>query len=77
MKIMDATNRMKIVDKLREAGRIYVGKDMVTFRNGLIYIETADFPRHPFDSHLLLDNPMTWDTFMHIYLLDKGGVIIR
>lgn len=77
MKYMDITNRMKVADKLQERGRIYVGRDMVTLRNGLIHIETADFPRHPFDSKLLLDNPMTWDTFTHIYLLDKGGVIIQ
>ena len=77
MKIMDITNRLKIADRLEERGRIYVGKDMVTIRNGLIYIETADFPRNPFDSRLLLNNPMTWDTFTHIYLLDKGSVIIK
>ena len=77
MKLMDISKRLYIADKLRECGRIYVGKDMITFRNGLVYIENNAYPKNPLDQTLMLDNPMTWDTFTHIYLLDKGSVIVR
>lgn len=76
MKFMDITDRMKIVDQLRETKRVYVGRHRVSFKNGLVHIENEAFPRSPFDSRLMLDNPMTMDTFMNIYLLDKGGAII-
>ena len=77
MKFMDAASRTKIAERLRKTGRIYIGKESISARNGLIYIETTAFPKHPLDTKLLLDNPMTWDTFTHIYLLDKGSEIIQ
>ena len=73
---MKETDRMKIADQLKETGRVYVGRHRIVFKNGLVYIENEAFPRNPFDSRLMLDNPMTMDTFMNIYLMDKGGVII-
>ena len=77
MKFMDTASRTKIAERLSKKGRIYIGKESISARNGLIYIETTAFPRHPLDTKLFLDNPMTWDTFTHIYLLDKGSEIIQ
>lgn len=77
MKFMDTVSRTKIAERLRKTGRIYIGKETISARNGLVYIDTASFPKNPLDTSLLLDNPMTWDTFTHIYLLDKGSEIIQ
>ena len=77
MKFMDTSSRTKIAERLRKTGRIYIGKESVSARNGLVHIDTTAFPKNPLDPNLLLDNPMTWDTFTHIYLLDKGSEIIR
>lgn len=76
MKIMDVTNRLKIVDKLKEDKRVYVGRHKVAVHGNLVYIENEAFPKNPFDSSLMLDNPMTMDTFMNVYLIDKGDAII-
>ena len=67
---MEITKRIEIARKLEKAGSIRIGKDVATVRNGLIYIETETPPTNPYYG-ILLDNPMTWDDFTHIYLLDK------
>ena len=76
MRFMKETDRMKIADQLKETGRVYIGRHRIVFKNGLVHIENEAFPKNPFDSRLMLDNPMTMDTFMNIYLMDKGGAII-
>lgn len=77
MQFMDTVSRTKIAERLSKKGRIYIGKESISARNGLVYIETTAFPKNPLDTKLFLDNPMTWDTFTHIYLLDKGSEIIK
>lgn len=67
---MDIIQRFEIARKLERCGSIRIGKDVATLRNGLIYIESETPPMNPYHE-ILLDNPMTWDDFTHIYLLDK------
>lgn len=67
---MDIIQRFETARKLERRGRISIGKDVAILCNGLIYIESETPPMNPYHE-VLLDNPMTWDDFTHIYLLDK------
>ena len=67
---MDFGRRLETAERLEKLGSIKVGKDKVTAINGLVYVETSELMIHPLYGYPL-DNPMTWDTFTHIYLLGK------
>lgn len=63
--------RMTIVKKLERNGTLILGNDELTLLPGnLVSVKGSNDPVHPINGDLL-DNPMTWDTFVHIYLLDK------
>lgn len=68
--------RLKEAEHLQRTGQIYISngkylrRDIATLRGGLIYIESKFPIVHPFEGYKL-DNPMTLDTFTHIYLLGK------
>lgn len=68
---MTLAGRLSVAKALEKHGRIRIGNDYAVVRNGLVYIETSSELTHPI-SATPLENPMTWDTFTHAYLLDKG-----
>ncbi len=68
--------RRKAIEQLERTGVIFVSngyrnpRDVVTLCDGLVHVE-SEFPIvHPFEGYEL-DNPMTLDTFLHLYLLNK------
>ena len=68
---MNLVERTRITIQLERNGCVKVGKDKCILKPGhLVYVETETQPIHPYDKYPL-DNPMTLDTFKHIYLLDK------
>lgn len=53
---MKIEQRLAIAARIEKRKQITVGSDKVIAFNGLVYVNKV---------------PMTWDTFTHIYLLDK------
>lgn len=53
---MNYEQRIRKAEELERKGEIKIGKDKCVAKNALVYIN---------------GNPVTWDTFTHIYLLDK------
>lgn len=71
---MNLMNRIRIEIQLERMGYVKVGKDKCILKPGrLVYVEAETPPLHPYEKYPL-DNPMTLDTFIHIYLLDKKEV---
>lgn len=73
---MNLEKRLAIAAQLDRTGTVHINngkgkpKDIVVICNSKIYVD-SQFPIvHPFEGYKL-DNPMTWDTFTHIYLLGK------
>lgn len=73
---MNFHQRIETARKLERRGKIFISngrykrRDIATVCGGLIHVE-SQFPIvHPFEGYKL-DNPMTWDTFTHLYLLRK------
>lgn len=63
-------DRYKIADQLERKGYLKIGNDEITLLPGhLVQIngskQLISFSGYP------IENPMTWDTFVHLYLLDK------
>ena len=54
MNNMTLENRLRTAERLEKQGKISIGNDIITVNNGLVYVN---------------DEPMTWDTFTHLYLL--------
>ena len=73
---MNIELRRAAAEVLKQRGIIFVSngynkpRDIVTLRDNLIYVESKFSIVHPFEGYAL-DNPMTWDTFIHLYLLNK------
>ena len=67
---MNIVHRFETTHKLERRGRIRIGNDIVISHGDHVHVETETELKHPYDGHFL-DNPMTWDTFTHEYLLDK------
>ena len=67
---MKPEKQLQLTEKLERRGVLQIGKDRAIVKNGLVYIETNTPPLHPLYGYKL-DNPMTWDTFTYLYLLDK------
>jgi len=64
-------DRYKIADQLERNGYLKIRNDELTLLPGhLVQLKGNQAPQHPLYGYLL-DNPMTWDTFVHHYLLDK------
>lgn len=59
---MNFEQRLATASKLERLGKLSIGngkgkpKDTIIVRNGLVYVN---------------EEPMTWDTFTHIYLFNK------
>ena len=53
---MNYEQRMRKAEELKRKREIKIGKDICISKNALVYINGS---------------PVTWDTFTHIYLLDK------
>lgn len=67
---MDIMERIKTAERLERTGKLKIGEDVCILKGGLIYIDSKTPPLHPlYDTPL--DNPMTWDSFIHLYLLNK------
>lgn len=69
---MTLEGRLITTKSLEQYGYVRLGNDYAYYRNGLVYIETKSELVHPFLG-TPLENPMTLDTFTHLYLLNKGG----
>lgn len=68
---MNLMECIRITMQLERNGCVKVGKDKCILKpNHLVYVDAKTPPLHPYDKYPL-DNPMTWDTFKHIYLLGK------
>lgn len=67
---MNLYQRLKHAEKLEKRGQLKIGKDVCIVKNGLVHVKTETQPMHPRYNYPL-ENPMTWDTFTHLYLLDK------
>ena len=64
--------RLDIAKRLERNGILTMGKHTLTLLPGhLVKVTGSEAPTHPISGYPL-DNPMTWDSFVHIYLLDKG-----
>lgn len=63
-------DRYKIADQLERKGHIKLGNDEITLLPGHLVQIKGNEPLISFSGYLL-ENPMTWDTFVHLYLLDK------
>lgn len=57
-------DRYKIADQLERNGYLKIGNDELTLLPGhLVQVKGNQTPQ--------IDNPMTWDTFVHLYLIGK------
>ena len=62
--------RVAIAKRLERNGTIKLGNDTLTLLDGHMVRVEGDQPLHPIYGDPL-DNPMTWDTFKDLYLLEK------
>ena len=75
---MNLQERLETASRLARNGQLFISngkrkpRDVATLRAGLIQVESKFPIVHPYYGYKL-DNPMTWDTFTHIYLLNKGN----
>lgn len=67
---MQLHKRIDVANRLIKQGKIKIGDDYAINTGGLVRIVTDKQLIHPF-TKTELENPMTWDTFTHLYLLDK------
>lgn len=66
--------RTVVVNSLEKYGRVSIGKIHANVINGLILFtgEEKDVQKElALPNGNVLENPMTWDTFTHIYLFYK------
>lgn len=71
---MDFMKRVKVEMQLKRKGYVKIDEDKCILKPGnLVYVETETQPIHPYEKYPL-DNPMTLDTFIHIYLIGKKEV---
>lgn len=78
---MEIQKRFEMGFRLMRRKALDIGGDRVILSDGLIYVYSyKDLDAgsgalakiaHPMYPDVYLDNPMTWDTFTHIYLFDK------
>jgi hypothetical protein len=68
--IKPSKERYKIAEKLERNGYLKIGDDELTLQPGHLVHVKGSQPLHPVYGYPL-DNPMTWDTFVHIYLLTE------
>ena len=72
---MTIENRFAIVERLERNGIIYLSGVYARDIGGLVRIDSK-YPENlkaalTMDDGRVLENPMTWDTFTHIFLLNK------
>ena len=73
---MSLYQRLAITEKLQRRGKVFVSngrykpRDIATLRGGFIHVESKFPIVHPLYGYEL-ENPMTWDTFTHLYLLER------
>ena len=72
---MTIENRFAIVERLERNGIIYLSGVYARDIGGLVRIDSK-YPEKlkaalTMDDGRVLENPMTWDTFTHIFLLNK------
>lgn len=67
---MEINKRIQTARELERKGSIRIGKDIIISHGNYVYVKTENPPRHLYYGYVL-SNPMTWDTFTHLYLLDK------
>lgn len=67
---MEINKRIELARQLKKSGSICIKKDVITSKGDLVYVKTDAPLLHPLYG-CYLDNPMTWDTFTHLYLLNK------
>ena len=63
--------RLAIAKRLERNGTLILKGDELTLLPGNLVSVKGNAPTHPINGDPL-DNPMTWDSFVNIYLLDKG-----
>ena len=68
--IRPSHERHKIAEKLERNGYLKIGKDELFLKPGHIVLVKGSQPTHPIYK-TPLDNPMTWDSFVHLYLLER------
>ena len=67
---MTLHKRIDLANKLIKNGEIRIGNDIAIDIGGLVKVVTDEELVHP-RLKTPLENPMTWDTFTHLYLLNK------
>ena len=60
---MDLQERLELAQALEQKGQLWLDGKLIKVCDGLIHVESYDGP---------IENPMTWDTFTHMYLTDAG-----
>lgn len=67
---MTLHKRIDLANKLEKNGEIRIGNDLAIDIGGLVKVISDEELVHPI-YETPLENPMTWDTFTHLYLLNK------